>query len=114
MDTAIQASLDQVLAGEDLTPAAGLRLLQTQDPETIEAIRATADTLRQRQAGDTVTYVVNRNINYTNVCEQHCSFCAFRRDRDEPGAYWLDFAPILEKAAEAVSQGATEICMQGA
>lgn len=113
MDTAIQASLDQVLAGEDLTPAAGLRLLQTQDPETIEAIRATADTLRQRQAGDTVTYVVNRNINYTNVCEQHCSFCAFRRDRDEPGAYWLDFAPILEKAAEAVSQGATEICMQG-
>lgn len=94
MDTAIQASLDQVLAGEDLTPAAGLRLLQTQDPETIEAIRATADTLRQRQAGDTVTYVVNRNINYTNVCEQHCSFCAFRRDRDEPGAYWLDFAPF--------------------
>lgn len=113
MDTAIHTSLEQALAGEDLTPAAGLRLLQTQDPAAIEAIRATADALRQRQVGDTVTYVVNRNINYTNICEQHCSFCAFRRDRDEPGSYWLDFAPILEKATDAVAQGATEICMQG-
>ncbi|HIK46555.1 MAG TPA: CofH family radical SAM protein, partial [Leptolyngbyaceae cyanobacterium M65_K2018_010] len=112
-DTAIQTVLDRARAGADLTPAEGLTLLQATHPEHLEALRTTADGLRQRQVGDPVTYVINRNINYTNICEQHCSFCAFRRDRDAAGAYWLDFAPILEKATEAVAQGATEICMQG-
>jgi FO synthase subunit 2 len=113
MDATLGHILDRALAGEDISPEEGLVLLQQQDPEAIEAIRQTADALRQRQAGDTVTYVVNRNINYTNICEQHCSFCAFRRDQGQEGAYWLDFAPILEKTADAVAQGATEICMQG-
>jgi FO synthase subunit 2 len=63
--------------------------------------------------GDTVTYVINRNINFTNICEQHCNFCAFRRDAETEGAFWLDSEQILKKAAEAVEQGATEICMQG-
>jgi FO synthase subunit 2 len=113
MDLTLDQILDQALAGDDISPQAGLVLLQQQDPDSLEAIRRTADALRLRQAGDTVTYVVNRNINYTNICEQHCSFCAFRRDQGQEGAYWLDFAPILEKAADAVAQGATEICMQG-
>jgi FO synthase subunit 2 len=112
-DSAIQAILDRALGGQDIGPQEGLVLLQTEAPGSREAIRATADVLRQQQIGAVVTYVVNRNINYTNICEQHCSFCAFRRDRDDEGAYWLDFAPILEKAADAVAQGATEICMQG-
>ena len=63
--------------------------------------------------GDTVTYVVNRNINFTNICEQHCSFCAFRRDAGEEGAFWLDNSQIIAKAQLAVDIGATEICMQG-
>jgi FO synthase subunit 2 len=63
--------------------------------------------------GDTVTYVINRNINFTNICEQHCNFCAFRRDAETEGAFWLDSEQILSKATEAVKQGATEICMQG-
>ena len=88
-------------------------LLQQTDPEAIAAIRATVDKLRHAQAGDTVTYVVNRNINFTNICEQHCSFCAFRRDDGDAGAYWLDWAQILEKATDGVQRGATEICMQG-
>jgi FO synthase subunit 2 len=113
MDATLGHILDRALAGEDISPEEGLVLLQQQDPEAVEAMRQTADALRQRQAGDTVTYVVNRNINYTNICEQHCSFCAFRRDQGQEGAYWLDFAPILEKTADAVAQGATEICMQG-
>lgn len=113
MDPTLNQILDQALAGDDISPQAGLVLLQQQDQSSLEAIRHTADTLRRRQVGDTVTYVVNRNINYTNICEQHCSFCAFRRDQGQEGAYWLDFAPILEKAADAVAQGATEICMQG-
>jgi FO synthase subunit 2 len=113
MDLTLDQILDQALAGADIPPEAGLLLLQQQEAEAIHAIRHTADTLRQRQVGQTVTYVINRNINYTNICEQHCSFCAFRRDQGQAGAYWLDFAPILEKATAAVAQGATEICMQG-
>ncbi len=109
----LERILAEALAGGDIAPADGVTLLQQREPEALEAIRRTGDTLRQRQVGDTVTYVVNRNINYTNICEQHCSFCAFRRDRNDEGAYWLDFAPILEKAAGAVAVGATEICMQG-
>jgi len=57
--------------------------------------------------------VINRNINFTNICEQHCSFCAFRRDANETGSFWLDIEQIISKAAEAVKIGATEICMQG-
>ncbi|HEY9623583.1 MAG TPA: 7,8-didemethyl-8-hydroxy-5-deazariboflavin synthase subunit CofH [Crinalium sp.] len=105
--------LNRALAGHDLTESDGVVLLRQTDPEAIAAIRNTADQLRQRQAGDTVTYVINRNINFSNICEQHCSFCAFRRDEGEDGAYWLDEAIILEKSADAVQRGATEICMQG-
>ena len=113
VDTSLPAILDRALAGADLTPEEGLVLLQPHPPMVLEAIRRVADGLRQHQVGDTVTYVVNRNINYTNICEQHCGFCAFRRDADQPGAYWLDFGPILDKVSDAVQRGATEICMQG-
>lgn len=113
MTLKVASVLERSLNGKDLTPEEGVLLLQQQDPLVREAIRSAADILRQQQAGDTVTYVVNRNINYTNICEQHCSFCAFRRDAEQPGAYWLDWGLILEKAADAVQRGATEICMQG-
>jgi FO synthase subunit 2 len=113
MGAGIEAILERALEGADLTPAEGLALLQAEQSADIEALRSTADALRQRQVGDTVTYVINRNINYTNICEQHCSFCAFRRDQGASGSYWLEFDTILAKAADAVAQGATEICMQG-
>ena len=109
----LDAALNQALAGQDLTESDGVNLLLQTDTGAIAAIRETADRLRQRQSGDTVTYVINRNINFTNICEQHCSFCAFRRDEDESGAYWLDEGAILEKAKDAVERQATEICMQG-
>jgi len=111
--SAIARLLDRALTGHDLTEAEGVVLLTQTAPETIAAIRQTADQLRQQQVGDTVTYVINRNINFTNICEQHCSFCAFRRDAGEAGAYWLEEATILHKVEAAVQQGATEICMQG-
>nr|WP_275974044.1 7,8-didemethyl-8-hydroxy-5-deazariboflavin synthase subunit CofH [Argonema galeatum] len=109
----VDAILDRTLTGKDISPEEGAVLLKQTDSGALAAIRATADKLRQRQAGDTVTYVINRNINFTNICEQHCSFCAFRRDEGEEGAYWLDLAQILEKATDAVCRDATEICMQG-
>jgi FO synthase subunit 2 len=111
--TTIEPILDRVLDGYDLTPSAGVILLQQTEPEAIATIRDTANKLRQLQVGDTVTYVINRNINFTNICEQHCSFCAFRRDADEEGSYWLDWGQVLEKATDAVQRGATEICIQG-
>ncbi len=109
----VESICDRVLAGEDLTPDAGLFLLQQTAPADQEVIRAASDRLRQQLVGDPVTYVINRNINFTNICEQHCSFCAFRRDEGEAGAFWLDLPQILEKATDAVARQATEICMQG-
>lgn len=109
----VEAILEEAQQGRDLMPEEGVFLLKQNSPAAIAQIRQTADQLRQQQVGDTVTYVVNRNINFTNICEQHCSFCAFRRDESDDGAYWLDLAQILEKATDAVQRGATEICMQG-
>jgi 5-amino-6-(D-ribitylamino)uracil---L-tyrosine 4-hydroxyphenyl transferase len=107
------AILDRAGSGYDLSPEEGVVLLKQTDASAIASIRSTADKLRYTQAGDTVTYVINRNINFTNICEQHCSFCAFRRDDGEAGAYWLDWTQILPKLTDGVQRGATEICMQG-
>lgn len=113
MTNKIETILERARLGYDLSCEEGVVLLEQTDPTIITNISATADRLRCEQAGDTVTYIINRNINFTNICEQHCSFCAFRRDADEAGAYWLDWAQIAQKATDAVQRGATEICMQG-
>lgn len=109
----VDAILNRALSGDDLSTPEGVILLKQTEPAVITAIQETADKLRHQQAGDIVTYVINRNINFTNICEQHCSFCAFRRDAGQDGAYWLDWGQIQEKAADGVGRGATEICMQG-
>ncbi len=109
----LDSILHRALSGEDLTPTEGIALLQVQDGGAIAAIQAAADALRRQLVGDTVTYVVNRNLNFTNICEQHCSFCAFRRDADTPGAFWLSLETLLAKVADGVARGATEICIQG-
>ena len=109
----VEQILDRALLGQDISVADGVSLLRVENLAQREAVRMAADELRIRQVGDTVTYVLNRNINYTNICEQHCSFCAFRRDAGQDGAYWVDWSGILEKASEAVALGATEVCMQG-
>ena len=113
MNSNVEVILNRALTGIDISPEEAVILLNQKDQEILNTIQQTADILRQKQAGETVTYVLNRNINFTNICEQHCSFCAFRRDAKEEGAFWLDFAKILEKAAGAVAENATEICMQG-
>ncbi|MEC4805408.1 MAG: 7,8-didemethyl-8-hydroxy-5-deazariboflavin synthase subunit CofH [Jaaginema sp. PMC 1079.18] len=113
MLTPVQPILNKALHLVDITTSEALTLLQQTDLQAIEEICQAADTLRQKQAGETVTYVINRNINFTNICEQHCNFCAFRRDSNQDGSYWLDWQQILEKTTDAVRQNATEICMQG-
>jgi len=72
-----------------------------------------ANRLRQKKAGDVVTYVVNRNINFTNVCKGSCRFCAFRRGERSREAYLLGIEEIVKKTEEAVFCGATEVCIQG-
>lgn len=109
----IEIILEKALQGKDISPEEGLFLLEQKSSEGIEQIRNAADLLRQKQAGNTITYIINRNINFTNICEQHCSFCAFRRDEGDKGAFWLESDQILEKTTNAVQRGATEICMQG-
>ena len=109
----LETILEKAATGADISEAEALTLLLEEQSEEIAKIRDTANRLRKRQVGDTVTYIINRNINFTNICEQHCSFCAFRRDADESGAFWLTQAEIIAKATDAVAFGATEICMQG-
>ncbi len=78
----------------------------------VQALTLAADYLRHEQAGDQVTYVVNRNINFTNVCIKHCGFCAFSRDHRTEEGYLLPIEEIVRRAREATELGATEVCIQ--
>ncbi len=104
--------LEGALAGRELTAEEGLQLLDAEGRELVALLRA-ADMARALDVGDTVTYVVNRNINFTNVCFVGCQFCAFARHRKDADARTDSLTTILAKVAEAVERGATEICMQG-
>jgi FO synthase len=82
-------------------------------PEVIEEMRVAADELRAELAGDTVTFVVNRNINFTNVCVVGCAFCGFGQGKRSPDAYEVSEGDFVARIGEAVEFGATELCMQG-
>jgi FO synthase len=82
-------------------------------PEAIEEMRVAADELRAELAGDRVTFVVNRNINFTNICVVGCAFCGFGQGRRSPDAYEVSEEDFADRIREAVEFGATEICMQG-
>ena len=99
--------------GEALTEAELTALFAETRPEVIEAMRAAADGLRAELAGETVTFVVNRNINFTNVCVVGCAFCGFGQGGRSPDAYHLNEDDFQARIAEAIEFGATEICMQG-
>ncbi|WP_205862956.1 bifunctional FO biosynthesis protein CofGH [Planosporangium thailandense] len=87
--------------------------LVTAEGELLEQLCRLADDLRREAVGDDVTYVVNRNINFTNVCYTGCRFCAFAQRRTDADAYTLSLDEIGSRAEEAVAVGATEVCMQG-
>src|ERR1700742_5233000 len=82
-------------------------------PEVIEEMRIAADELREELAGDLVTFVVNRNINFTNVCVVGCAFCGFGQGKRSPDAYEVSEGDFAARIEEAVAYGATELCMQG-
>jgi FO synthase len=96
-----------------LSDADALALFEALPGAEIDALAHLADDLRRDVVGDTVTYVVNRNINFTNVCYVGCRFCAFAQRRTDADAYTLSLDEVGSRADEAVLAGATEICMQG-
>ena len=107
------AAIERGRAGEALSADELTALFAEQRPEVVEQMRAAADGLRAELAGDTATFVVNRNINFTNVCVVGCAFCGFGQGRRSPDAYLVEEAEFQRRVAEAVEFGATEICMQG-
>jgi FO synthase len=99
--------------GEALSEDELTALFAETRPEAIEEMRLAADELRAELAGDRVTFVVNRNINFTNVCVVGCAFCGFGQGKRSPDAYEVSEQDFAARIAEAVSFGATELCMQG-
>jgi FO synthase subunit 2 len=103
--------LDLALQGDDVSEEDAAKLLDTKDLEYL-ATCAVADHLRRLTNGNLVTYVVNRNINFTNVCIKRCGFCAFSRDFRQEEGYFLPMNEIIRRAKEAMEYGATEVCIQ--
>ena len=111
-DREIAGVLDRALEGRQPTVDEGARLLGLRDQD-LSALVATADAIRKEDVGDVVTYVVNRNINWTNICFVGCKFCAFAHYKHEAEAYDIPVETLLAKVQDAVDRGATEVCMQG-
>jgi len=103
--------LDRALSGHEITVDEAARLFDA-DGSDLFAIIAAADALRARTVGDVVTYVINRNINFTNVCIKACGFCAFSRGHLAEEGYFLPVEEVIRRAKEAQELGATEVCVQ--
>ena len=111
LDPKIAQVLNAALGGKDISPEEGELLFDANGME-YHAVVMTADHLRRGAVGDVATYVVNRNINFTNVCIKRCGFCAFSRDHREEQGYFLPVEEILRRTKEAQDYGATEVCLQ--
>ena len=112
VDAEVARILEACLEGRELSEADAQRLLVAEGGD-LHALMWTADTVRREDVGDDVTYVVCRNVNFTNICYVGCSFCGFARHKHQSDAYDHDMTTVLDKCAEAIERGATEICMQG-
>jgi FO synthase len=108
----VRGALERSIEGRELTLDEGLALYTSQGDD-LRAMVKCADLARAQDVGDEVTYVVNRNLNFTNICFVGCQFCGFKRQRWEPDAYDHSDQTILAKVADAVARGASEVCMQG-
>jgi FO synthase len=108
----IPATIAKAREGEWLAPEELTALFAETRPEAIEDMRQAADELRAELAGDTVTFVVNRNINISNVCTVGCAFCGFGQGKRSPDAYQHDEREFVRRVAEAIDYGASELCIQ--
>ena len=110
-DPIISDILNNALSEKEISANDGLELFNTKGID-FHLVGLVADELRRRRVGDIVSYVVNRNINFTNVCIKQCGFCAFSRDFREEEGYFLPNDEIVRRAKEAYQLGATEVCIQ--
>lgn len=109
---ATRAILEKVLVGQEVDVESGTRLFEARGAD-LAAVVAVADLLRRQTCGDEVTFAVNRNINFTNICYMGCQFCGFAKRMEDEGAEFLPLTTIVARAKEAWQRGATEICIQG-
>jgi len=108
--------LTKALFGNEISEIEGAVLFKCRDKEKVTdraAIFSVADILRQRSKGDYVTFVVNRNINFTNICYMGCRFCGFAKRKEDSGSEWLEPSQVVERAQQAWDRGGTEVCIQG-
>ncbi|MGA7538432.1 MAG: 5-amino-6-(D-ribitylamino)uracil--L-tyrosine 4-hydroxyphenyl transferase CofH, partial [Steroidobacteraceae bacterium] len=113
--SAVRRLIDRARQGEALDEGEVVALFEVDGAE-LNAVLRSADALREQTVGAGVTYVVNRNINYTNICLYHCGFCAFSKSGPRSlrgSAYLLDLEEVARRTAEAWDRGATEVCLQG-
>ncbi len=111
IDPEISTILDKSLDYKEISNSDAIKLFNSKDLE-LSLISLIADELRRRENGNVVTYVINRNINFTNVCIKQCGFCAFSRDFRQEEGYILPIEEIVSRAKEAWKYGATEVCIQ--
>ena len=111
IDPEISSILDKALNNREISNSDTIKLFNSKDLE-LSLIFLIADELRRRENGNKVTYVINRNINFTNVCIKQCGFCAFSRDFRQEEGYILPIEEIVSRAKEAWKYGATEVCIQ--
>ena len=111
MSRPVRGILGRVLDGAEVS-VADAEVLAVATGRNLQALTLVADELRHRHVGDAVTFVVNRNINFTNVCIKHCGFCAFSRDHREEEGYLLPIDEVVRRAREAWDLGASEVCIQ--
>jgi len=110
-DPIVSEILNKALSEKEISEEEGLALYKTNGID-FHLVGMVADELRKRRVGDVISYVVNRNINFTNVCIKQCGFCAFSRDFREEEGYFLPTEEIVRRAKEAYQLGATEVCIQ--
>ena len=114
--SSVSQILSHALFGNEVSEDDGTVLFSCRDDEKVTdrmAIFAVADILRRRSKGDYVTFVVNRNINFTNICYMGCRFCGFAKRKEDKGSEWLEPAQVVERAQQAWDRGGTEVCIQG-
>ncbi len=116
VDPALERIIDRATAGKRLDEPEIVRLFAARDAD-YERVITVADELRKAVSGSTVRYVVNRNINYTNICYYRCKFCAFSKGKTHEALrgtpYDLEMGEIVRRSQEAWDRGATEVCLQG-
>jgi FO synthase subunit 2 len=111
IDPIISSIINRVIEGNNISESETMELFNSRGLE-LNMILTVANYLCKRKKGDLVTYVINRNVNFTNVCIKRCGFCAFSRDFREEEGYYLPIEEIVRRAKEAEKLGATEVCIQ--